>query len=154
ISDGLGFYPKNQSLINHSRPEWNRNYMRSPNLRLSYDFGNFTVKSITGDVKTTNSRMFDQDATSPDTIYRHNEWAAESYGEEIRIQSKGQHPLDWVAGALYARDKVSLYNLVALGTEFSYTYPDTGETVGLAPPFPNLPVNENNTGYVDRSTAG
>ena len=38
-------------------------------------------------------------------------------------------------------------------TEFTYTYPDTGETVGLASPFPDLPVNENNTQYTDKSTA-
>jgi iron complex outermembrane recepter protein len=153
ISDGLGFYPQNQTLVDHRRYEWNRNQLDSENLRLSYDFDSFTLKSITGEIKTRNSRMFDEDAVSVDTIYRHNEWHAESYGEELRLQSKPGGALDWVVGALYARDKVSLYNLVALGTEFSYTYPDTGMTVGLAPPFPNLPVNENLTGYIDRSVA-
>lgn len=153
ISNGLGFYPQNQSLVNHSLYEWNRNQLDSGNLRLSYDFDNFTLKSITGDIKTSNSRMFDEDAVSVNTIYRHNEWHAESYGEELRLQSKPGGPIDWVVGALYARDKVSLYNLVALGTEFTYTYPDTGMTVGLAPPFPNLPVNENTSGYTDRSLA-
>ena len=97
--------------------------------------------------------MFDEDSVSPDTIYRHNEWTAESWGEELRLQSKPNNgPFDWVLGAIYAHDKVQQYNLVALGTEFTYTYPDTGETVDLAPPFPNLPVNENNTQYVDKST--
>ncbi len=136
ISDGLGFYPKNQNLVDHGRYEWNRNELHEANLRLTYDFGGFTLKSITGDIRTHNSRMFDENATSTDTIYRYNEWNAESYGEELRLQSKSGGALDWVVGALYARDKVSLYNLVALGTEFSYTYPDTGETVGLAPPIP------------------
>ena len=153
ISDGIPFYPQNQSLVDHGRYEWNRNELRGVNLRLSYDFEDFTLKSISGDLKTHNSRMFDENAVSVDTIYRHNEWHAESYGEELRLQSKPGGVLDWVVGALYARDKVSLYNLVALGTQFTYTYPDTGVTVGLAPPFPNLPVNENNSGYVDKSAA-
>ena len=153
ISNGIGFYPQNQSLVDHGRYEWNRNKLNAGNLRLTYDFDSFTLKSITGDIKTHNSRMFDEDAVSVDTIYRHNEWQAESYGEELRLESKPGGPIDWVVGALYARDTVSLYNLVALGTQFTYTYPDTGMTVGLAPPFPNLPVNENTSAYVDRSIA-
>ncbi len=153
ISDGLGFYPQNRNLVNHGRYEWNRNELHSANLRLAYDFGNFTLKSITGNIRTHNSRMFDENAVSVDAIYRHNEWNAESYGEELRLQSNPGGPLDWVIGALYARDKVKLYNLVAIGTEFTYTYPDTGQTVGVVPPFPNLPVNENLTGYTDRSSA-
>ena len=111
------------------------------------------LKSITGNIDTHNSRSFDEDATSPDTIYRRNEWNAQSWGEELRLQNKTGTAFDWVVGALYAHDKVQQYNLVALGTEFTYTYPDTGDTVGLAPPFPNLPVNENNAQYIDKSSA-
>ena len=153
IDDGLGFYPQNKKYVNHSRYEWNRNELHGENLRLQYDFGNVVLKSITGNLDTHNSRSFDEDATSPDTIYRRNEWNAQSYGEELRLQNKTGTAVDWVVGALYAHDKVQQYNLVALGTEFTYTYPDTGETVGLAPPFPNLPVNENNNQYTDKSTA-
>ena len=153
ISDGLGFYPQNQKYVNHSRPEWNRNMVHYYNLRLTYDFGNMVLKSITGDIDTHNSRSFDEDATSPDTIYRRNEWNADSWSQEFRLQNKTGTPFDWVVGAIYAHDKVQQYNLVALGTEFTYTYPDTGDTVGLAPPFPNLPVNENNAQYIDKSFA-
>lgn len=154
ISDGIGFYPKNQNLVDHGIPEWNRNNLHEANLRLTYDFGDFTLKSITGDIKTANSRMFDEDATSVDAIYRHNEWHAESYGEELRLQSKSGGVLDWVIGALYARDQVSLYNLVATGPQQTYTYPDTGQTVYVLPPVPaNLPINENLTGFDDDSSA-
>jgi iron complex outermembrane receptor protein len=153
IDDGLGFYPKNQSYVNHGRYEWDRNDLHAANLRLTYDFGSFTLKSITGDIKTDNSRMFDEDAVSIDAIYRHNEWNAESFGEELRLQSKPGGPLDWVIGAIYAKDRVTQWNLVAIGTQFSYTYPDTGITVPVVPPFPNLPVNENLTQYTDKSSA-
>ena len=153
ISDGIGFYPANQSLVNHYLYEWNRNDLHEYNLRLTYDFGAFTLKSITGDIKTENSRMFDEDAVSVNTITRHNEWYAESYGEELRLSSKPGGVFDWVVGALYARDEVSQFNLVALGNQFTYTYPDTGVTVDLAPPFPYLPVNQNLSGYDDDSSA-
>jgi iron complex outermembrane recepter protein len=154
ISDGIGFYPQNQSLVDHGIPEWNRNNLHEGNLRLTYDFDDFTLKSITGDIKTANSRMFDEDATSVDAIYRHNEWHAESYGEELRLQSKSGGALDWVVGALYARDQVSQYNLVATGPQQTYTYPDTGQTVSVLPPVPaNLPINENLTGFDDDSSA-
>jgi iron complex outermembrane recepter protein len=152
ISDGLGFYPQNKEYVNHGTPEWNRNELHEQNLRLAYDFGPIVLKSITGNIDTHNSRSFDEDATSPDTITRRNEWNAQSYSEELRLQNKTGTMLDWVVGALYAHDKVQQYNLVALGTEFTYTYPDTNETVDLAPPFPLLPVNENNTQYIDKST--
>ncbi len=154
ISDGIGFYPKNQNLVDHGIPEWNRNDLKEANLRLTYDFDAFTLKSITGDIKTANSRMFDEDATSVDAIYRNNEWRAESYGEELRLQSKPGGVLDWVVGALYARDQVSQYNLVATGPQQSYTYPDTGQTVYVLPPVPaNLPINENVGGFDDDSAA-
>ncbi|HTT41718.1 MAG TPA: TonB-dependent receptor [Steroidobacteraceae bacterium] len=153
IDDQLGFYPNNKDRVNHSRPEWNRNELHGENLRLAYDFGNMVLKSITGNLNTHNSRSFDEDATSPDTIYRRNEWNAQSWSEELRLQNKTGTAFDWVVGAIYAHDKVQQYNLVALGTEFTYTYPDTGETVFLAPPFPDLPVNENNAQYIDKSSA-
>jgi iron complex outermembrane receptor protein len=98
--------------------------------------------------------MFDEDATSVDAIWRNNEWKAESYGEELRLQTKPGGALDWVVGALYARDQVSQFNLVATGPQQSYTYPDTGQTVFVLPPVPaNLPINENLTGYDDDSSA-
>jgi iron complex outermembrane recepter protein len=153
ISDGIGFYPQNSTLVNHSLYEWNRNELHEYNLRLNYDFGGFSLRSISGYIDTHTSRMFDEDAVSVNTIYRHNEWAAKSYGEELRLQSKTGGVFDWVIGVLYARDEVSQFNLVALGDEFTYTYPDTGITVGLAPPFPNLPVNQNLSGYTDDSSA-
>ena len=53
ISDGLGFYPQNKSLVNHGTYEWNRNELHAYNLRLTYDFGGFTLKSITGDLRPT-----------------------------------------------------------------------------------------------------
>ena len=152
IADGLQFYPKNQSLVDHGLPEWNRNELHMGILRLTYDFGGFTLKSISGDIKTDNHRMFDEDAVSVDTIRRHNEWNAHSYSEELRLQSKPGGALDWVAGVLYARDSTRQFNLVALGTEFSYTYPD-GTVVGLAPPFPLLAVNQNIYAYQDKNEA-
>jgi iron complex outermembrane receptor protein len=153
ISDGLGFYPTNTNLVNHYLPEWNRNELHEANLRLTYEFDDFTLKSITGDIRTHNNRQFDEDAVSINAITRNNNWTAESYGEELRLQSKPGGPVDWVVGALYAKDTVNQFNLVALGNQFAYTYPDTGQTVYVAPPYPYLPVNENNTGYTDKSTA-
>jgi len=98
--------------------------------------------------------MFDEDAVSVNAIYRNNEWRAESYGEELRLQSKAGGALDWVVGALYARDQVRQFNLVATGTQTTYTYPDTGQTVYVLPPVPpNLPINENTTGFDDDSAA-
>lgn len=153
ISDGLGFYPQNQSLVNHgTHREWNDADLHEGNLRLAYDFENATLKSITGIISTTNNRFYDEDGVSVDAINRSNQWEAKSYGEELRLQSKPNNTLDWVVGAIYARDTVGNHSLVALGTQFTYTYPDTGVTVPVIPPLPNLPVNENIAEYSDKNS--
>ncbi|HVN43858.1 MAG TPA: TonB-dependent receptor [Steroidobacteraceae bacterium] len=153
IDDGLGFYPRNQSLVNHgTHREWNDSDLHEGNLRLAYDFGGATLKSITGYIETTNNRFYDEDGVSVDAINRSNQWEAKSYGEELRLQSKPSDTLDWVVGAIYAKDTVNNHSLVALGTQFTYTYPDTGVTVPVIPPFPNLPVNENVASYSDKNS--
>lgn len=149
ISDQLGFYPQNRSLVNHGYPEFTHNFTRLTDLRLTYDFGNFTLKSITGDIKTSTNRQYAEDGVSVNAVLRTNQWQAESYGEELRLQSKPGGSLDWTVGALYARDNSVMHNDIFVGPESTYTYPD-GTLFVLLPPVPaGLPINENVQGYVD-----
>jgi len=149
IADGLKFYPQNQSLVDHGYPEFTHNFTRFTDLRLTYDFGNFTLKSITGDIKSSTNRQYAEDGVSVNAVLRTNQWQADSYGEELRLQSKPGGALDWTVGALYARDESSMHNDIFVGPQGTYTYPD-GTVFVLLPPVPaGLPINENLEGYVD-----
>jgi iron complex outermembrane recepter protein len=149
IKDGLSFYPQNQSLVDHGYPEFSHNFLRFADLRLTYDFGNFTLKSITGDIQTTTNRQYAEDGVSVNAVLRTNQWAAQSYGEELRLQSKPGGTLDWTVGALYARDSDKMHDDIFVGPQSTYTYPD-GTVFVLLPPVPaGLPINEGLGGYVD-----
>ena len=149
ISDGLKFYPQNQDLVDHGYREFTHNFTRFTDLRLTYDFGDFTLKSITGDIKSTTNRQYAEDGVSVNAVLRANQWQAESYGEELRLQSKPGGVLDWTVGALYARDDSLMHNDIFVGTQSTYTYPD-GTVFDLLPPVPaGLAINENLEGYVD-----
>lgn len=152
ISDGLGFYPKNRSLVNHGYPEFTHNFMRLAILHLTYRFPDFTLKSITGDIRTTTNRQFAEDGVSVNAVLRSNQWQAQSYSEELRLQSKPTGKISWTVGALFARDSSYMHSDIFTGSQNTYTYPD-GTVFPLLPPVPaGLAINENLTGYVDLSS--
>ncbi len=152
ISDGLQFYPQNQTLVNHGYPEFSRNFLRFGLVRLTYEFNDFTLKSITGDIRTTTNRQFAEDGVSVNAVLRQNQWQAQSYSEELRLQSRSGGAFDWTVGGLFARDSSYMHSDIFTGPQNSYTYPD-GTVFPLLPPVPaGLPINENLSGFVDLSS--
>lgn len=154
LPDGTGFFPNNQDRVNHNADEYNRNRLTIVNGRITYDFGGFELKSITGYIESANRRYFDQDNISADAINRQNIYDGKTFSEELRLQSTGEGPWDWTVGGLYAQDKVSMFNSIQAGTEGSYTDPATGEVIGLLPPIPaGFRINENNGTFKTTSIA-
>src|SRR6185437_2536015 len=146
ISQGLGFYPQNQTYVNHNAPEYNNNRFEIVNLRLAYDAGAFEVRSITGYLYSRNQRMFDQDNISADLFNRIVDGHSASYSEELRLQSIGRGPLEWTVGAIGARDALAQYSDVYVGRDTTYTDPQTGVTTRFLPPrfTPGFPLNLRN----------
>lgn len=154
IPDGVGFYPDNQSRVNHNAPEYNRNSFLLLNGRVSVDFDGFALRSVTGYIDSKNRRFFDQDNISADAINRQNRNNGESFSQELRLQSTGERKLDWVVGGLYASDRIDQFNSIRAGADTTYTDPVTGEVIGLLPPIPEgFRINENNKIFKTESLA-
>ena len=154
IRDGVGVYPDNQRFVNHNAPEYNRNKFLILNGGVTVDFGGFALRSITGYIDSKNGRLFDQDNISADAINRLNRNKGRSFSQELRLQSSGKQKLDWVVGALYAKDRIRQFNSITAGRDTSYTDPATGEVIGLLPPIPaGFRINENNKIFKTESIA-
>ncbi len=154
LDDYLGVYPENSRRVNHDTPEYNRNGYNLANLRIAYDLGSVELRSITGYIDSDNDRFFDQDNISVNAIERENHYKGESFSQELRLQSTGEHRADWTVGALYARDDIDQFNSVRAGSQGSYTDPVTGEVIGLLPPIPaGFRINENRAAFRTTSYA-
>jgi len=154
LPDGVGFYPTNQRRVNHNAPEYNRNKFLLINNRISVDFDGFALRSVTGYIDSKNGRLFDQDNISADAINRINRNRGRSFSQELRLQSTGKQKLDWVVGALYAKDRIRQFNSIQAGADTSYVDPLTGNVIGLLPPIPQgFRINENNKIFKTESMA-
>ncbi len=73
---------------------------------LTWDLGAMSLISVTGYDHADRDDVEDTDAGPTDIItarYKAKQWAA---SEELRLQSNGDNPLDWVAGIYVARDEL------------------------------------------------
>ena len=150
----LGFLPENDDEVTHDLKEHNQNEFTIVNLRVAYEFGGFTFKSVTGIVESETSRAFDQDGLGQDTLRRFNKYEGDSFSQEFRVQSTGDNFVDWTAGIFYADDEIEQFNSVQAGSNGSYTDPATGMEIGLLPPIPGgFRINENNRIFETESQA-
>ncbi len=147
LSDGVGFYPNNQRLVNHDLLEYNRSEVLFLNGAITYEGDGFQIKSITGYLDSENSRAFDQDRTSSNILQRFNNYSATSFSQELRLQSSGDRILQWTFGGIYSKDKLRQFNSVQAAGSATHTDPITGVVSGpFLPPFfvEGYRINENN----------
>ncbi len=149
--EGLGFFPKNQSKVNHDAREYNKNRTTLGNLRISQELSpGLTLKSVTGFLKTATDRRFDQDVTSLDIVIRENDFDSRSWSQELRLEAQTDQ-FDLTVGGLYARDKQVKRNHIFMGSDRSLG------GVGILPPvaaFPaGTPINRDTGTFGIRSLA-
>ncbi len=77
----------------------------SMTLNLQYDFGAFSLISVTGAMRATNDGMNDSDALAMTDRQGRNaaSYVSTAFSEEIRLQSNGENTLDWILGFFYGR---------------------------------------------------
>lgn len=155
FTDGVGFYPGNDSKVNNDTKEENTNEVTIYNFRANIDFDGWALTSITGYVDSENTRVFDQDNVSSNLIERFNTGDATAFSQEVRFQSTGDNFIDWTVGAYYADDEINNTNLIALGTDVAYVDPVTGASTGpiLPPVGAGFPINYNEQTYEAESLA-
>ncbi len=73
---------------------------------IAYDFGDFTVKSITGFTDFTTTRNQDTDFSASQIGADSQLTAAKTFSQELQILSRGQGPLTYVLGAYFFSDEL------------------------------------------------
>lgn len=112
IDDGLGFYPENQTLVNHDYPEHNTNEFLTLIERIEWKTDRFTITNITGYFDSSYSFAKDHDKTSRGNLKFDTDVSSDSFSTELRISSNEDSPMAWVVGGIYARD--DLHQLFAV----------------------------------------
>jgi len=145
-TQGIGFYPENQKLVNHNTPEYSDNEFLILNGRVTYFGDGFEVNSITGYIFSRHQRLFDQDNVAGDLFIREVDGKTDSYSQEFRIQSASDGPLEWTFGGIFAEDKLDHYSNVYVGTDTTFTDVVTGVNTRFLPPFmtEGFPLNLRN----------
>lgn len=116
VSDGLAFYPRNTSVVNHDKPLQQSNDLSIGNLRLRYQGDGFEIHSITGYMDTERRYDDDLDFTSEPLLTQKIDDNSHTWSEELRVQSTGDGPWVWTVGALYAQDYKAIFHEVRAGT--------------------------------------
>ncbi|MDA5195030.1 TonB-dependent receptor [Govanella unica] len=117
VDDGIGFWPNNQNRLSHNVKESNKSDSVLLNLRVSHNFTDeIALKSVTGFIRTTQDRIFDQDQTSLDILQRDNAYSGSSWSQELRLEVT-KSAFDFVVGGLYAQDNQKQYNNIFMKSE-------------------------------------
>ncbi|MCB1688126.1 MAG: TonB-dependent receptor [Halioglobus sp.] len=118
VDSGQGFYPHNDDKIDRDTRELNEKEFTIVNARAVWELDTFSVSSITGWLDSSFDRVSDLDGIpftfGPLPLRRVNDYGAESYSQEIRLQSLGSDTYKWTAGVFYARDKFKQDNQIQI----------------------------------------
>lgn len=124
VSDGLPFFPRNTTRVNHDLPLNQENETTIANLRLTYEGDGFIVKSVTGYIDSERDFLGDLDFSSMGFFEQELLDKADSWSQEIRVQSDNESNLEWVVGALYAEDERDDFAGVRAGPGAFFGLPD------------------------------
>ena len=116
FDEGGGFYPSNDRLINRDTIERNDKEFTIVNGRITVDLNTMQFKSITGFIDSSFDRESDLDGIAqtfgPLPLRRVNDYEAESFSQEFRLQSMANESIDWTLGIYYAEDKYDRTNQI------------------------------------------
>jgi iron complex outermembrane receptor protein len=130
---GTGFWPNNQDELSHDIDEETNNKSTIAILNLSHELSDtMTLKWVSGLIDANLKRRFDNDLVGGlDALVRNNSYDGNSWSTELRLEIT-QDDFDLVIGGLYAKDKQTQDNNVAVSTSATATI----NGVGVLPPFP------------------
>ncbi|MGH8314220.1 MAG: TonB-dependent receptor, partial [Steroidobacterales bacterium] len=130
---GTGFYPDNQDKLSHDLDEQNKLRTTIGIVNFAHSFSDtLTWKAVAGIIDSKQDRLFDNDLIGNlDLLARTNRYKGKSWSVESRLESRSD-AVDWVVGAMYAKDDQDQFNDVAISTDPTATI----DGVGFLPPFP------------------
>lgn len=130
---GTGFFPGNQNKVNRDLRESNDLKTTIAIVNVAHDFSDsLTWKTVAGIIDSEQERLFDNDGIGgADILARNNRYDGKSWSLESRLESRSA-AIDWVVGAIYAKDEQNQFNNVAVSSNATATV----DGVGFLPPFP------------------
>jgi iron complex outermembrane receptor protein len=133
----LGFFPSNQNKVSRDLKESNDLTTTIAIVNVAHQFSDsLTWKTVAGIVDSTQKRVFDNDGIGNlDLLRRDNKYDGTSWSVETRLESRSD-TMDWVVGALYAKDDQDQFNNVAVSSDATATLVLDGVEYGFLPPFP------------------
>ncbi|MGV3481579.1 MAG: TonB-dependent receptor [Sphingobium sp.] len=125
VDSNLGFYPNNRRNYAHDAPLVVNNEYHIAVGRIAWTGENVGVTSITGYGSAKFNRSGELDFSSVDFLREgFNYDSRKSFSQELRIQSVGDKRLNWIVGAVYARDKHREGEFIAAGKQNDIGLPE------------------------------
>jgi len=110
-------------------------------LNIDYQFGDYTITSVTGWSEYEFEAGSDVDWTPLRFIARDDDQEFEQFSQEIRITSPGGEFFDFVAGAYYDDSELTVDRLVAIDLSFDDLFGDLpGDAI--SPALPPIPLRD------------
>ena len=126
VDAGSGFYPDQRRVINKDFYEFNKNRQNIFNARLNYQGDNWSLRSITGVMKTTSHRQFDQDLVQYSLYKTYGGRTGDTVSQEVRFNLESDN-WDWTLGAFYSNDDADTYGVSPIGDDSFYVlFPRAG----------------------------
>ena len=119
VDAGSGFYPDERRVINKDFYEFNKNRQNIFNARLNYQGDNWSLRSITGVMKTTSHRQFDQDLVQYSLYRTYGGRTGDTFSQEVRFNLESD-TWDWTVGAFYSNDDADTYGVSPIGSDNFY----------------------------------
>ncbi len=115
--DGVGFYPTNRNKVNFNTPQSVGTNFWYASTKAEYLFDNFSVTAVGGYLKADVFNRGDVDGSSLDLYSENNVTYRDSKSGEIRIQSRGDHTIDWATGFSFGQDTGQIDQSTFYGTQ-------------------------------------
>ena len=119
VDAGSGFYPDERRVINKDFYEFNKNRQNIFNARLNYQGEGWSLRSITGVMKTTSHRQFDQDLVQYSLYKTYGGRTGDTVSQEVRFNLE-RDTWDWTIGAFYSNDDADTYGVSPIGSDNFY----------------------------------
>lgn len=116
VDAGSGFYPDERRVINKDFYEFNKNRQNIFNARLNYQGEGWSLRSITGVMKTTSHRQFDQDLVQYSLYQTYGGRTGDTVSQEVRFNIERDN-WDWTIGAFYSNDDADTYGVSPIGSD-------------------------------------
>jgi iron complex outermembrane receptor protein len=127
--DGVGFYSTNDNKVNFNRPQSVGSNYQYESTHAVWDLGSVSLTGVLGHISSKVFNFGDVDGGSYDYFYENLHLKRGSTSGELRLQSNGQHFLDWSLGTSLGRDTGGLNQFTYNGTQSPFG-PDGSQITG------------------------